>query len=77
MKILYLTLGCFDKGGISRYCRYQITALREIIGSENLRVLSLRGLDKESFEDPFEVTYYTGKIALQGKVAFEIGRAHV
>lgn len=56
MKLLYLTIGCFDKGGISRYCRYQIMALREIVGDSQLRVLSLMGPDRDSFEQFFEVT---------------------
>lgn len=56
-KILYLTPGCFDKGGISRYCRYQIDALRAIIGSEELFTMSLMGYETDSFEDDFEVDY--------------------
>lgn len=67
MRILYLTPGCFDKGGISRYCRYQITALRELVGSENVRVLSLLGPDENSFEEPFRTTFYSGNVALRGK----------
>ena len=43
MKILYLTPGCFDKGGISRYNRYQIQALRMLAGAENVFVFSLLG----------------------------------
>lgn len=58
MRILYLTPGCFDKGGISRYSRYQIDALREIGGSDNVRVLSLLAPDSAGFETPFEVTWH-------------------
>lgn len=57
MKILHLTPGCFDKGGISRYSRYQISALREIVGVENVRALSLLGPDKEGFETPFDTSW--------------------
>lgn len=60
MKILYLTPGCFDKGGISRYSRYQITALRELYGNDAVKVLSLLGPDKDSFENDFEVEWYAG-----------------
>ncbi len=60
MKILYITPGCFDKGGISRYSRYQITALRELYGNSNVRVLSLLGQQKGDFEVPFEV-FWKGK----------------
>lgn len=57
-KILFLTPGCFDKGGISRYCRYQVDALREIAGADNVRVLSLLGPDPEGFETPYSVTWH-------------------
>ena len=58
MRVLYLTTGCFDKGGISRYSRYQITALREICGTGNVRVLSLLGPNKDGFEEPFAVDWH-------------------
>lgn len=58
MKILYLTPGCFDKGGISRYNRYQIKALRELFGNDHIKVLSLLGPDEEAFESPFSVTWH-------------------
>lgn len=57
-RILHLTPGCFDKGGISRYSRYQISALREIVGRENVRVLSLLGPDRDSFETGFAVDWH-------------------
>lgn len=58
MKILYLTTGCFDKGGISRYSRYQIEALRAIAGKRNVRAVSLLGPDEDSLESRFEVDFY-------------------
>lgn len=58
MKILYITTGCFDKGGISRYSRYQIKALKEIYGYENIKVLSFLGPDNDSFEEKMEVNYH-------------------
>lgn len=57
MKILYLTPGVFDKGGISRYTRFQIQALRELIGEENLIVLSLLG--PKGSENDFEESFMT------------------
>lgn len=57
-KILFLTPGCFDKGGISRYSRYQVDALREIAGEENVRVLSLLGPHPNGFETPFNVSWH-------------------
>lgn len=57
MKVLYITPGCFDKGGISRYSRYQITAIRELFGEENTYIMSLLGPDKDQIEEDFEVEY--------------------
>lgn len=71
MRILFLTPGCFDKGGISRYSRYQISALREIFGSQNVRVLSLLGPGENSLEEDFDV-YWHGKI--EDKVVSKIDR---
>lgn len=60
MKILYLTPGVFDKGGISRYNRFQIQALREILGPENVTVLSLLGpkRTKNDLESDFETDWH-------------------
>ncbi len=58
MKVLYITPGCFDKGGISRYSRYQITAIRELFGQENTYVMSLLGPDNQKIEENFDVEFY-------------------
>lgn len=58
MKILYLTPGCFDKGGISRYSRYQIEALRLLYGDKSIRVLSLLGPAQDDYEDEFHVHWH-------------------
>lgn len=68
MKILYLTPGCFDKGGISRYSRYQIKALRELYGDDQIRVLSLLGPDKEAFESPFSVNWHGDSNSTKDKI---------
>ena len=57
-RVLFLAPGCFDKGGISRYVRYQIDATREIAGHDNVRVISLLGHGPDGFETPFEVTWH-------------------
>jgi phosphatidylinositol alpha-1,6-mannosyltransferase len=67
VKILYLTPGCFDKGGISRYSRYQITALRELVGAANVKVHSILGPTHDDFEDDFEVTSYAGGLSTFNK----------
>jgi phosphatidylinositol alpha-1,6-mannosyltransferase len=58
--VLYVTPGCFDSGGISRYNRYQITALRELIGEPQVRVYSVRGPAEGDFDTPFHVTWSAG-----------------
>src|SRR3954463_16267673 len=73
-RVLFLTPGCFDKGGISRYCRYQIRALRELFGSQCVRVLSLMGPDAHGFEEPFGVTW-SGSPGSQRKRAPFVARA--
>jgi phosphatidyl-myo-inositol dimannoside synthase len=73
MRVIYLTPGCFDKGGISRYSRYQIKGLREIYGPSNVRVLSLLGPGRDSFEDPFDVEWHgtqVGRASISNKILF-------
>jgi phosphatidyl-myo-inositol dimannoside synthase len=69
-KILYLSPGCFDKGGISRYNRYQISALREIFGEKNIKVFSLLPPQEGDFEDHFEVTWHAWGISKLSKIAY-------
>ena len=69
-KILYLSPGCFDKGGISRYNRYQITALREILGDKNVKVFSLLPPQEGDFEDHFEVSWHAWGISKLSKIAY-------
>ena len=64
MKILYLTPGIFDKGGISRYNRYQISALRDIAGAENVRAISLLGPHDSQvrLRNVFHVDWHSGQV---------------
>jgi phosphatidylinositol alpha-1,6-mannosyltransferase len=57
-RVLYLTTGCFDKGGVSRYSRYQIRALRELFGEDSVKPVSLLGPDEFSFEEPCPVDWH-------------------
>jgi phosphatidylinositol alpha-1,6-mannosyltransferase len=57
MKVLALTPGVFDKGGISRYMRFQISALRDNFGEDAISVFSLLGRQVGDLEEPFEVTW--------------------
>jgi phosphatidylinositol alpha-1,6-mannosyltransferase len=68
--ILFLTPGCFDKGGISRYNRYQIDALRNSFGINSVRVLSVLGPGDADFEVPFDVTWSAGGTSKRQKAKF-------
>lgn len=72
MKILYLTPGCFDKGGVSRYSRYQVKALQELVGAKNVLVFSVLGPSEEDFEQTFEVNYFAGGTHSFQQLAFVI-----
>lgn len=69
MKVLYLTPGVFDKGGISRYGRYQIQALRDLVGTANVRVISMTSPGTDHFEQPFQVEWTSSAIGLRAKLA--------
>ncbi|MFT3775291.1 MAG: glycosyltransferase family 4 protein [Minicystis sp.] len=69
MKILYLTPGCFDKGGISRYTRYQMRALYTIFGRDRVRTLSLLGPDADSLEHAFDVDFHASGNGARDKAA--------
>lgn len=69
-KILYLSPGCFDKGGISRYNRYQIKTLRELLGDKNVRVFSLLPPQEGDFEDKFQVTWHAWGISKISKLVY-------
>lgn len=73
-RILFLTPGCFDKGGVSRYCRYQIQALREIVGPAKVRALSLLGPDPNGFETPFDVAWHgpAPQVTVVGRARFAL-----
>jgi phosphatidylinositol alpha-1,6-mannosyltransferase len=70
MRFLYLTTGCFDKGGVSRFSRYQLRAARELYGPDNVRCLSLLGPDEQSFEEPCTVTWHGTRGGLVNKLRF-------
>jgi phosphatidylinositol alpha-1,6-mannosyltransferase len=70
VRVLYLTTGCFDKGGVSRYSRYQIRALRELFGDESVKPVSLLGPDEFSFEEQCPVDWHGAKGRALEKVWF-------
>ncbi len=76
MRVLYLTPGCFDKGGISRYNRYQVSALRELCGHDAVDVYSVLGPGVDSFEAPIDTRFAAGGLRKRDKARylFEITR---
>jgi phosphatidylinositol alpha-1,6-mannosyltransferase len=57
VKLLYLAIDLFVKGGIQRYSRTQIDTLIEIFGKDNVSILSLRSPKENVFEEPFDVEH--------------------
>jgi phosphatidyl-myo-inositol dimannoside synthase len=74
-RILYLSPGVFDKGGISRYSRFQVRALRELVGEGNVSVLSLLPPDPFGFERSFPVDFASLGTSLPGKALFSAAAA--
>ena len=68
MRIVFVSPGCFDKGGISRYNRYQIRLLRELYGNDNIKVLSLLGPDDNSFEEPIDTYWHGNGVSMKDKL---------
>ena len=52
-QLLYLATDVFSKGGIQRYSRAQIQALRELLGEGNVATLSVHPPRDDPFEEPF------------------------
>jgi phosphatidylinositol alpha-1,6-mannosyltransferase len=73
VKVLYLCTGVFDKGGISRYSRYEARALREILGAKNVVVHSLLAPGRDAFEEPIAVDRIGGGLSLASKARFALG----
>lgn len=71
-RFLYITPGCYDKGGISRYNRYQIKALIELYGSRSVKVLSLYGPEGDSFKDEFKVHWHGRQNDILSKIGLVV-----
>jgi len=72
MKVLYLATGVFDKGGISRYSRYQIEGLRASAGVEQVFVMSLHPPSGDVFEEDIEVQEAYNGISVSSKMRFAL-----
>jgi phosphatidylinositol alpha-1,6-mannosyltransferase len=74
-RVLYLSPGVFDKGGISRYARFQLRALRELCGPSAVTVLSLLPPDAHGFEQAFPVDFASFGPTAPGKALFAAAAA--
>jgi phosphatidylinositol alpha-1,6-mannosyltransferase len=74
-RVVYLTPGVFDKGGISRYGRHQIRALRELLGADAVAVLSLAPPVAGDFEEPFAVDFASFGASTRGRAFFAAASA--
>lgn len=73
MRILYLGTDVFAKGGIPRYSMYQIKALRELTGTENVHVFSLAGFNAtNAFEERIKTDYVQGGSSFFHKLIFTL-----
>jgi phosphatidylinositol alpha-1,6-mannosyltransferase len=71
MRVLYLATDLFLKGGIQRYGRYQVRALREDPKVSEVVVCSLwNGKQEHAFEDDFPVDYAGEGIGIFSKLKF-------
>ena len=68
--LLYLTPNVFSLGGIERYNRYQVETLRQLLGHDGSRVISMQGPDPDGFDIDFDVDYAAGGIGLNHKIRF-------
>lgn len=55
IRLLLISPGLFDKGGISRYTRFQLLALRRLLGEDQVAAASLLGMQPGDFEEPLRV----------------------
>src|ERR1700730_705339 len=79
VKVLYLSIGLRARGGIARSRRDQIRALGELVGSENLFVLSLIGRGSNDFETDFSINYEVRGLGFVSEMQFllnTIGRCN-
>jgi phosphatidylinositol alpha-1,6-mannosyltransferase len=69
-RICYASPGLFDMGGIARYGRYQLRALRELVGDDRVFGVSMLAPDGRGFESECRVDRIAGGTTLRNKAAF-------
>jgi phosphatidylinositol alpha-1,6-mannosyltransferase len=76
MKVLYLGTNLLSKGGIPRYSRYQVRALRESWGTDAVDVFCLHPEGDDDFEDPFELDWVGGGTGRVSRLHFAARAIH-
>lgn len=69
MKVLFLSPGLFDKGGIARYGRYQFRSMTEANGRDSVHAISLVGKTEGDLETEIEVAWAGGHPATRASRA--------
>ena len=60
-RVLYVAYDLFSLGGIQRYSRYEVRALRELLPDADIRICSLRGPEAGGFPPPEQVEIVGGR----------------
>ena len=68
--VLYFATNVFSKGGIERYTRAQIQALRELVGNRKVTTLVLHGPGSDQIEEPFSVEFIGKGPSVMGRLHF-------
>lgn len=69
-EILYLATDFFLKGGIQRYSRAQVNAIREAVGARRVTTLSVHSAGARAFEEPFQTDYAGGGTSLAHRIRY-------
>lgn len=69
-RVVYLAPGLFDFGGIARYGRYQLRAIRAVSDGKVLAASLLGPTDDAVFEDAVAVDFVAGGASRRQKLAF-------
>jgi phosphatidylinositol alpha-1,6-mannosyltransferase len=75
MHIVYGSPGLFDMGGIARYGRYQVGALRKLLGEKAVETVSMLGPLPNGFDEPIEVDVAAGGNDTSHKLRFACAMA--
>jgi len=76
LKILYLATDFFLKGGIQRYSRAQVQALRELFGEENITTMSVHASGENAYEKHFYADYIGDGTSTISRIRYVLSALH-